>query len=103
MLVATTGHTEACETYHVVFYFHPLLSKDRIQSLPAVNSFANNFGDTFSSCIGIIKLIEVKSVERLLVLCTPFLRSYTEVTESGLLPYFMQHMAKITFYRKASG
>ena len=38
-----------------------------------MNSFANNLGDTFPSCIGIIKLIEVKSVERLLVLCTPFL------------------------------
>ena len=74
-----------------------LYLKDRIQSLSAVNSFTINLGDTCPSCIGIIKLIEVKSVEQLLVLCTPFLRSLS------LLPYFMQDVAKITFYRKASG
>lgn len=38
------------------------------------------------------------------VACTMHsLPSYTEVTESGLLPYFMQDVAKIKFYRKASG
>ena len=31
------------------------------------------------------------------------MHSLPKVTESGLLPYFMQDVAKITFYRKASG
>ena len=56
-----------------------LYLKDRIQSLSAVNSFTNNLEDTCPSCIGIIKLIEVKSVEQLLVVCTPFLRSLSLV------------------------
>ena len=35
------------------------------------------------------------------VACT--MHPLPKVTESGLLPYFMQDVAKITFYRKASG
>ena len=76
----------------------PLLLKAEVQSISAVNTFANNFANnrTCPSCIG--KLVEVKSVERLFLPCTRF-----PATLRSLSLVYHARCGKVNLYKKASG